>query len=104
MADIHDIGREAFEIIEQHMVKRSAKTYASQKSRSLQNPHQTIMFRRPQQTSHYVYQPQESLVTHATRVSSSSEATVITGHETSILHDGPVFMDIPRRRPTRMPF
>lgn len=101
MADLHDIGRDGFEIIEQHLVKRPAKTYASQKARSLQNPHQTIMFRRPQQTSHYVYQPQEY---HATRVSSSSEATVITGHETSILHDGPGFMDIPRRRPTRMPF
>ncbi|KAH6769648.1 hypothetical protein C2S52_014451 [Perilla frutescens var. hirtella] len=95
-ADLYDIGCDGFEIIEQHFVKRGAKTYAAQKSRAPH--HQPIMHRRP-----LVYQPQESLVYQSTRVS-YSDATVTTSHETSVLQDGPVFMDLTRRRPTRMTF
>ncbi|KAH6769647.1 hypothetical protein C2S52_014450 [Perilla frutescens var. hirtella] len=102
-ADLHDIGREGFAIIEQHFVKRAAKPYPPQKSRAPQHSHQIIIHRKPHPICHYGYQPQESLVYHTPRVP-SSEVTVITAHEPSMLHDAAVFMDFQRRRPTRMAF
>lgn len=90
---LQDIGREGFEIIEQNSLKKAGK---AQKARAPQHPHQPIMHRRPPQpTSHYFY-PHEPLVYQVTRVSSKEETTV--------LHDGAVFMDFTRRRPTRLAY
>lgn len=106
-ADLVNIGRDGFAIIDEFFGRKVEKPYAPQKSRAPENPapliQKKVAAKGPRPINHYIYQPQESHVFHATRVS-SSEATVITSHETALLHDGTVFMDFPRKRSTRIAY
>lgn len=100
------IGKEAFAVIDEYFGRRAGKTRAPQN-------HAPIYMHRnvaPQPINNYVYHPQESHdqqvhLHRATRASSSMEATVVlTDRETALMHDGMLFMDYSKRKPTRMAF
>ncbi|KAG8370454.1 hypothetical protein BUALT_Bualt14G0119000 [Buddleja alternifolia] len=103
-ADLVKIGMEGFAIIDEYFVKRGTKPYPPQKSRAPQNRapiiQRNVAAKRPQPINHYVYQPTASHVYHET-IASATEAIVVTNHETAMVREGSLFMDFPRRTPSR---